>query len=193
MKMNAAPRILIVAGLCVASLIALVLSEGAARAAGQEIVLPMAAVDPRTLLGGHYVQIDLRQPLAPGEECPTPHQDWDWVALRPAGDVHRLAGGAPSREEAQQVGPVPVKGRFVCAPGFVNADGSSTPGFVQLDLGVERFYVNQTDAMRIDRIMREQAPGEATRVFAIVSVGRDGRGRLKGLIVDGERLDLSWL
>ena len=42
-------------------------------------------------------------------------------------------------------------------------------------------------------MLREQRPGEETRAYAIVSIARDGQARLKGLMVDGERLELSWL
>jgi uncharacterized membrane-anchored protein len=65
-------------------------------------------------------------------------------------------------------------------------------GTIQTEIGVDRFYINQADAQRIERVMRSQRPGES-RVSAIVSVGRDGRARLKGLIVDGERLELRWI
>jgi hypothetical protein len=62
-----------------------------------------------------------------------------------------------------------------------------------MHLGIERFHINQADAVRIERILRERVPGGEPRAYAIVSVGRDGRARLKGLMVDGERLELSWL
>jgi hypothetical protein len=193
MKIEAAPRIIIVAGVCVAALIGLVVSEGMARAGGAEVLLPIEAVDPRSLLSGHYVQLNLTRRLDPGEECP-PAGDWDWVALRRDGAVHVLAGGAESRELAQQVGPLPVKGDFECAPPVRAADGApELPGWVRLDLGVDRFHINQADAMRIERLLREQTPGEEARAFAIVSVGRDGRARLRGLVIDEERLELSWL
>jgi hypothetical protein len=64
---------------------------------------------------------------------------------------------------------------------------------VRLDLGVDRFHINQQDALRIERVLREQRPDQETRAFAIISVGRDGRARLKGLRIDGERFELSWL
>ncbi|MEZ6024351.1 MAG: GDYXXLXY domain-containing protein [Hyphomonadaceae bacterium] len=192
MKINAAPRILIVAGVCIAALVGLVISEGAARAGGQEVRLPMEAVDPRALLSGHYVVVDLRQRLAPGQQCPT--GEGDWIALRPEGDHHTVAGAAPSRERAQQVGPLPVKGGFSCSEPVEDADGEMVrPAFVALDLDIHRFHINQTDAERIERVLREQRPDDATRAFAIVSVGRDGRARLKGVEIDGERLELSWL
>lgn len=193
MKLGPAPRILAVAALCAVALIALVVSEGAARQGGQEAVLPIEAVDPRSLLSGHYVVINLTQRVEPGAHCPAAG-DWEWIALRREGDVHRLVGGAPSREEAQQVGPLPVKGTFSCSEPFVPADGApSQPGAIFLDIGIDRFHINQTDAQRIDRVLREQPPREGTRAFAIISVGRDGRARLKGLVVDGERLELNWL
>jgi hypothetical protein len=193
MKIGAAPRIMIVAGVCAAALVGLVVSEGIARQGGQEVLLPMEAVDPRSVLSGHYVQIALSQRLDAGEQCPPPI-DGDWVALRPAGEAYALAGGATSREEAQLVGPLPVKGAFECSPPTpATADGPAIPGWVRLDLGVDRFHINQRDALRIERLLREQRPDQQTRAFAIISVGRDGRARLRGLRVDGERLELSWL
>ncbi len=66
------------------------------------------------------------------------------------------------------------------------------PGWLTLDLGVERFHINQADATRIESVLREQR-AEETRAFAILSVGRDGRARLRALLIDGERFDLSWL
>jgi hypothetical protein len=62
-----------------------------------------------------------------------------------------------------------------------------------LDLGVDRFHINQSDATRIEQVLRAQRPDEATRAFAVLSVGRDGRARLKALVIDGERFELSWL
>jgi hypothetical protein len=184
---------LTVAGVCALALVGLVVSEGAARAGGQEVLLPMEAVDPRSLLSGHYVQLSLMHRLEPGETCP-PQADGDWIALRPDGETYALAGGATSREVAQQVGPLPVKGSFECSPPTEALPGvPATPGWVRLDLGIDRFHVNQRDALRIERVLSEQRIDQASRAFAIVSIGRDGRARLKGLRVDGERLELSWL
>lgn len=193
MKVAAPARILAVAALSAAALIGLVVNEGLAREGGQEITLPMAAVDPRALLGGHYVQLNFTQRLEPTDACPQ-SGDWDWVALRPEGDIYVAAGGAESRELAQLVGPLPVKGSFTCSPPTPPIqDAEAAPGWLSLDLGVERFHINQTDAMRIERVLREQSPNEETRAFAILSVGRDGRARLRALLIDGERYDLSWL
>lgn len=191
--MSAWVRIVSVAALCTIALVALVVVEGIARRNGQEILLEMAAVDPRSMLSGHYVDINLTERLEPGEECP-PDAEETWMSLgRGEGGVYTLIGGAPSREMAQLVGPLPVRGSFTCQPPIEMPDAEPTAGWVWLDIGVRRFHINQRDALRIERILRDQNPSEPTRAFAIVSVGRDGRARLKGIVVDGERLELSWL
>ena len=193
MKIEAPTRILAVAAICAASLIGVVISEGYARQGGQEIKLPMAAVDPRSLLQGHYVQLNFTERLEANEVCPE-SGDWDWVALRRQGDIYVAAGGAISRDEAQRVGPLPVKGTFTCSPPTPASEGvEAMPGWLTLDLGVDRFHINQAEAMRIERVLREQRADQETRAFAILSVGRDGRARLRALMIDGERFELSWL
>ena len=192
MKLHSASRILMVAALCVAGLIVVVISEGAARRAGQEVLLPMEAVDPRALLSGHYVQLSLTQRLASTDACPAQSDD-RWVALRREGEHYVAAGGAASRDGAELIG-LPVRGTFTCSPPTPpNAGVAGSPGWITLQLGVDRFHVNQADAERIERVLRERSASGPPRAFAIVSVGRDGRARLKGLKLDGERLELSWL
>ena len=193
MKIAAPHRILAVAALCAAALVGLVIAEGYARDGGQEITLPMEAVDPRSLLSGHYVQLNFTDRLEPNETCPT-NDGGEWVALRQEGDIYVAAGSAQSRDEAQRLGSLPVKGTLSCSPPTPAAEGiEPMAGWLSLSLGVDRFYINQTDALRIERVLREQRPNEATRAFAILSVGRDGRARLKALVIDGERFDLRWL
>ena len=195
MRIQPAPRILAVAARCAAALIALVITEGAARASGQEALLPMEAVDPRSLLQGHYVQLRLIQRLEGSEPCPQVEGQAKWIAFyRGDDEVLRFAGAARSREGATQLAPITLKGAFTCSEPVIGADANSgTPGWVQLDLGIDRFHINQADAERIERVLREQRPGHETRAFAIISMGRDGRARLKGLLIDGERLELTWL
>jgi hypothetical protein len=181
-----AARILAAAGICAASLITLVINENSARASGLEVHLRMEGVDPRSLLSGHYVALALTDRLAPGEDCPTMGA-WRWVALRRDGAFHALVGGAMSRDSAQQVGPLPVRGTFTC----ISSGDPATQGWVTLHVGAERFHVNQREATRIERALRDADPG--TPAYAIVSIGRDGRARLKAIVVNGERLDLSLL
>jgi hypothetical protein len=195
MRVQPAPRILAVAALCAAALIALVVSEGIARRNGQEALLPMEAVDPRALLSGHYVQLSLIQRLQPNEPCPQVENGAAWVAFyRGDNEVLTFAGGAPSREGATQIAPITVKGTFTCSEPIIGVNGGAgAPGWVSLDLGFDRFYINQAEAERIERILREQRVSENTRAYAIISLARDGRARLKGLLIDNERLELNWL
>jgi hypothetical protein len=182
-----------VAGVCALALIGLVISEGNARASGQEVLLAMEAVDPRALLGGHYVIVSPAQSLAPDEQCP-PSGDWKWIALRREGESHIVVGGGISREEAQRIAPLVARGSFECLDPTPPADGApGAPGWLRADVGIERFHINQADAERIDAILRDQRPGEAARAYAIISIGANGRARLRGLVVDGERLELSWI
>lgn len=194
MKIGPATRVLVVAAICAASLVGLVISEGMARNAGTEVLLPIEAVDPRALLSGHYVIVAPTIRLEPGEQCPPGEEARKWVALRARGDIHVVVGGAGSREDAQLIAPLVARGEFICNPPVeAMNDVPAQPGWVRLSLGVDRFHINQGEAERIDRILRDQQPGEETRAFAIVSVGRDGRARLKGLMIDDQRLELEWL
>lgn len=184
--MRVAPtlRVVVVAAICAAALVGLVVSENTARESGQEVLLQIEAIDPRSLLSGHYVALGLTQTLPPGAPCPEV-SDWRWVALRPAGDAHALVGGAMSRDQAQQSG-LPVRGSFMCVP----PSGPTESGWVQLDIGIERYHANQREAERIERVLRE-TNGSAP-AYAIVSIGTDGRARLKGLMIGRERMELSF-
>jgi|CXWL01.1.fsa_nt_gi uncharacterized membrane-anchored protein len=198
-------RILIVATLCALALVGLVVRETMARSQGTEVLLAMQAVDPRALLSGHYVIVALSENLPDGAQCPSgvdgeaflppPLRSVQtgnaWVALKQHGGAHTLAGAAASRQEALSFGPLVVRGTASCMAAPPNVV-DQPPGVVRLDLGIDRFHINQADAQRIERVLRTQTLGER-RILAIVSVGQDGRARLKGLQVDGERLELNWL
>ncbi len=196
--LNAPLRIVIVAALCVAGLIGLVVRETMARNSGTEVLLAMEAVDPRALLSGHYVIVQLRESLAADEPCITENAEAEWLALAPNGEtagnaaIYSLVGAAPTRTETPTIpGAVLAQGTFYCSPPTPPGEGfDGAPGWIDLNLGIDRFHINQTDAERIDRLLR--ARDETARVFAIVSFGQDGHARLKGLMVDGERLELTW-
>lgn len=194
MKLGPAARILAVAAVCVIALVGLVIREGMARDAGAEVLLPIEAVDPRALLSGHYVIVAPTWRLDPAERCPPGQDGGAWVALTPRGGIHVVAGAAATREAAQRLAPLVARGGFHCnPPRDASGDSPAQPGVVQATLGPERFHIDQDDAERVDRVLREQTPGAPTRAFAVMSIGADGRARLKGLIVDDRRFDLDWL
>lgn len=202
-------RILIVAALAALGLIGLVVRESVARAAGTEVLLAMEAVDPRSLLSGHYVIVGLAEALPVGAACPPGAGDTgvflpaamqslrsgaSWVALRPSRERHSLAGAADTRSGALALGALAVRGSASCALPVPASEGApASPALARLYLGVDRFHINQSEAQRIDALLRAQAPGAEAKIYAIVSIGEDGQARLKGLMVEGERLELNWL
>ena len=208
--MNAAAiRILAVAAVAILGLVGLVVEESRARAAGAEVTLAMEAVDPRALLSGHYVAITLREALPPDQACP-PGTDTTsasplfpfnqtptaplWIALAPMGDHHAVAGAAKDRATAARFAPLVARGTVSCAPGRKPTAEEPEPlesGSVSLDLGVNRFYASQDEARRIDALMARRGAGDASPVSAILSIGGDGKARLKGLKVEGRRIELS--
>lgn len=177
-------RILAAAALLIAALVILVVYEGQARARGQEVRLAMEGFDPRSLLTGHYAALQLTDALPPGARCPD-GGDEGWIALRPEGPVHRFAGVADAREGVLKLGPVAVRGTASCIGG-----GTDEARRVLLDIGVDRLHADQAEAEALEAALR--AGPERPQALAVVSVGRDGRARLKGVIVGGRRTDLDW-
>lgn len=192
MMRNLPLRIAAAAAVLVLLLVGVVLRENGARAAGREVLLPMEAVDPRDLLTGHYVALRLTQQLALGQPCPrerSTFEDGGWIGLKPDGDQYRFVGVGTSRRAALAGGAeLVVRGGVYCSR---TAFGNTESDVVTLDVGVDRFHADQDEAQAIEKALRERRPGEAP-AFAVVSVGDDGRARLKGVIVGGKRTDLTW-
>lgn len=184
-------RILAAGLLLTAMLVVLVVFEDRARAAGREVALPMEAFDPRSLLTGHYVALQLTQRLAPGQACPSrtqPIQDGGWLALRAADG--RFMGAGDTREAALAAGgDVAVRGGVYCSRVMIDQAQADA---VILDVGVDRFHADQDEAEAMEKILRARGGGRPAPAFAVVSVGQDGRARLKGVILDGKRTDLTW-
>jgi len=202
MRFGVPMRIVAAAVLLALGLVGLVVREGMARAEGQEVRLAITGYDPRSLLTGHYVQFQIRENLPPGTPCPagvrTFPQKLDWVALRRSGDHHVVVGAASSRETALKLGEVAVRGSFVCfaaSPGWRRpgqAADSPEASALTVDLGVNRLHVDQARAEAMQLDLRGVIDAEPRTDYAIISIGRDGKARLKGLIVAGKRTDLSW-
>jgi hypothetical protein len=173
----------------VALLVGLVVKETAARAQGAELRLTMQALDPRDLLTGHYAALDLGQPLAAGEACP-PGLGLElkpgWIAFTPGPASARVTGFAADRAAAAKLGPIVAKGEASC---WRDTSDLAAQGRISLDLGVRRFHADQKRAEAVEAALRGREPGAA---IAVISVGRDGKPRLKGVIIAGQRMDLDW-
>ena len=191
-------RILAVAAVSVLALVALVVREGMARDAGAEVVMPMQPVDPQSLLSGHYVAIGLQEQLAAGQACPPgaetgvlPTFDASmrkprWVALAPGGGHTRVAGVADTEAAAKRFSALTAAGDAYCVPNVPDASG-----FVATWLGVDRFHLDQAAAERIRAAISPTSEGPAP-VSAILSIGADGRARMKGLTVGAQRIAPGW-
>lgn len=185
-------RIMGAALVLIALLIGLVLRENQARDAGREVRLPMEAVDPRELLTGHYVALRLTQLQAPGQACPPGSEAVmvkpGWIALTPGPTGDRVTGVGPDRASAAKLGPVQLRGKVNCWGGSREPTDRAR---LDLDIGVRRFHADQAQSEGFDKALSNRKVGEAT-AWAVVSVGEDGKARLKGVIIGGRRADLNW-
>jgi len=203
MRFGLPVRILAAAAFLVLALVGVVLREDLARAKGQEVRLELAGYDPRSLLQGHYVQFRLSHSFPPGTRCPAGADGITldpkgWVALKREGDHHAPAGAAKTRAEAQRLGDVVARGTLTCLGSFTTTSRPGLPDVhtpevlnVSLDLGVDRIHLDQATAEAVQREMMRQPRGQPAG-YAVLSIGRDGKARVKGLIVGARRVDLDW-
>jgi hypothetical protein len=182
------------------ALVGVVVREGVARAGGQEVRLAITGYDPRSLLTGHYVQFQLVDTVPAEQMCVWKDQRLEaapggvWFALRREGQAHRILAAAPTRGAALRLGEVAVRGGGACyGVRLSRRTGQEVAGPItaSVDIGVDRIHLDQAEAESLEKALRDQV-GEPPASWAVVSVGRDGKARLKGLIVGDRRANLSW-
>jgi uncharacterized membrane-anchored protein len=181
-------------------LVGIVVREGAARAGGQEVWLDIDGSDPRSLLTGHFVRFQMQSEAPALMPCPEFQADHAWIALRRDGDRYLASGSGKTREAAAALGEVAVRGRGSCDEHFSRSIDPVTGAPVlspqrvlttTLQLGVDRLHVDQTQAKALETAL--QARGvERAPAYAVISVGKDGKARLKGLSIAGRRTNLDW-
>jgi hypothetical protein len=180
------------------ALVGLVAREGVARAEGQEVRLAVGGYDPRSLLSGHYVQFQLSDRLPAGQVCRRKGSHLEaapggWLALRRNGDDHRVVAAATTRAGALRLGEIALRGEATCRGySWVGANGQREWSSVdsEFDIGVDRLHLAQDEAEALDKALRDVSRPQDAHV--VLSVGPDGRARLKGLIIAGRRTDLDW-
>lgn len=192
-------RIVAVAAASVLAIVVLVIHEQLAVAGGTEIAMAMQPVDPQALLSGNYVAIQLSEPLAIGQACPPgavsgvmPSTNLGtrpgrWVALAPRGGTWSAVGVATTRDAALKLAPLVAQGDVYCVPSVPD-----TPGSVATDLGVSRVSLSQAEAQRVSNLAARPAASGGGVVLALMSIGTDGTARMKGLIVNGQRMEIRW-
>ena len=175
------------------ALVGIVAYEGRARASGEQVALAMNPPAGDSLLEAGYLELELVERLEAGAPCPpgtegqadpffslTGGGTRRWIALRQAGEgAWRVTGQAETRRDARRFGPVLLRGRAGCRAGEV-----------EIDVGVKRLHARRGEAEVIARRLR-QAGGH--RSYALISVGRDGRARLRGVQVGDQRVLFDWI
>jgi hypothetical protein len=205
MRLATGLRILLAAALAIVGLIGLVAHEGWARANGKEVLLAMETMDPRSLLSGDFVQIELREVVPPGGACPPgvdpigsfPYPKGPpvrWIALAPRAGHYAAVGAAQTRAAAARYGLLLVRGKADCEPPQPAQEGQAAQaGWLDLDLGDNRFYADEAEVKQINDVLDDRRTSAGATVTAIMSIGDDGRARLKGLMVGARRIELSFL
>jgi hypothetical protein len=194
-------RILAVALVAIAGLVLLVFYQEMLRADGTEVTMTMDPADPQTLLSGRYIEVTLNEPLPPGRPCPpgassgavpdtdptfATHTD-RWLALAPNAGHDSVVGEAATREAAQKIAPLVVQGDAYC-----EVSAPDAPGAVSANLGVGRVSLSQAQAQRVSDLAATTPTHPSGTVLALLSIGHDGRARLKGLVANGQRIEPSW-
>ena len=159
-------------------------------AAAREILVISEAVDPRALLVGHYAQLAL-QPATADPAVPRPAGMTGgakvFARLAPAGPpgawrVIEITAG-PSRPAGDDV-------VVAVTVSYVDDDGRVTFAW-----GPDRVYLDQTEAVAVEEATRrafDAAPDAPARVLAILAVEPSGTTLVKGVAIDGERVETRW-
>lgn len=179
--------------LCLALIMA-IFSHMSAIGTGQEVLVPARGYDPRAILLGHYVSLrpdtsrdvtgelaeQIRDEFEPGEY--NSRSEMVWVTLDTGSPDWTITSISQTRPETDSLA-MYVDLRF-----DRNDENSDTLTYnVTPDMNIDRYYANQKQALEIEDKLRD-----GDEILLIVSIGKDGTPRLKGLQIDGEREIMSW-
>lgn len=147
---------------------------------GREITLDVKPVDPRSLFRGDYVILgyDISQLPAAMFGGPVREGDAVFVTLAREGEGWKAKAASKVRPGAVRPEDVVLAARVRFVP-----RGGATTDVVTLSYGIESFFVPEGTGRAIETEIR---PG---KVKAHVVIGDDGTAALKGLTVDGQRIE----
>lgn len=180
--------------LMIAALVGAAAAHQARIAAAREIVVASEAVDPRALLVGHYARLAL-QPAAADPGTPRP------AGLTPGAKAiaHLAPGTAPgvwrvaALAAANGPAPGPAAGGDVAVA--ITVTQVDEDGRVSFVWGPDRVYLDQKEAVAVEEATRrafDAAPDTPARVHAILAVEADGTTLVKGVVIDGKRIETRW-
>ena len=147
---------------------------------GQEIVLEVIPVDPRSLFRGDYVALGYDISRVPVTEGPPPLRRGStiYVTLQKNGERwHLLAAGTktPVNLPADQVF---IKGRVE----YASAPTSAAPGQASVRYGIEDFFVPEGAGRDLEQLVGQK------KLDALIAVDEAGNAGIKGLMADGKRV-----
>ena len=163
---------------------------------GREIVLDVVPVDPRDLLRGDYVRLNypisrlngdiVEFPEHPYKDMPIfvtlEHQgkpgEEKWVAVA-ASAVRPSLAGSDSK--------IVLQGRFQWSWSHRDRRTGENRQGMSIRYGIETYFVPESTGRDLEKLTRKGA------VKTIVSVDRNGKAAIKGIIVEGVRHEESLL
>lgn len=193
--MSRARNILLASAFLLAALGTRIVWEGYQRFAGNQVTLPVVGLDRFELERSRTSPIIFEDRLGEGMDCPTPVRirervfifGGSWLSLTTAQDEGlgrrgQVASVWGSGRDAKASKEIAVLGTVSCQ----TVAGGMT---VQYQLGIDRLHATEAEASAIRAALRRvYGPPKAQ---AILSIGIDGRARLLGVIVNGQRIDLK--
>lgn len=160
-------------------------------AAAREALVISEAVDPRALLVGHYARLALLPATAePGTPRPP------GLASGQTAYARLTPAGAPGAWRVVEISATPTTaaaGEDIIVA--VTITMVEDDGRVAFAWGPDRVYLDQAEAVAVEDATRraiEAAPDAQARVLAILAVETDGTTLVKGVTIDGRRIETRW-
>ncbi len=164
---------------------------------GREIVLDVIPVDPRDLLRGDYVRLGYTISRLAGAIVEIPERPYKGMPIF----VTLEHQGKPGEEKwvavaATAVRPaMPESGSKIVLQGSLQwwwpyqRDRQTNKGSPEMNLsyGIETYFVPESTGRDLEKLTRQAA------VRTVVSVDRNGKAAIKGIIIEGVRHDESLL
>lgn len=147
---------------------------------GQEVVLPIVPVDPRSLFRGDYVILSYQATRVPGGliEGRLAMGEPVYITLKKEADGN-YAPIAASRSHPGTAGPDEV-----ILLGRVQHDARNNrlgTGDIFVRYGIESYFVPEGKGLELEKLAQDQ------KLSVVVAVDRHGNSAIKGLIVNGQR------
>ncbi|NMC83628.1 MAG: GDYXXLXY domain-containing protein, partial [Armatimonadetes bacterium] len=158
------------------------------RETGAEIRLKVVPVDPRSLFMGNYMTLSYDVSRLSAWQCKSHGLDTSTLGRNQTVFVG-LAQGMKFAKVVDIVLTIPPKHdpSIVYVRGRVTRNwsmmrGASGPSDIWVEYGIERYFIPEARQEEVNRMGRNN-------IVAIASVGPDGQAMLKGIEVNGKRLE----